>query len=198
MRVDGRAALAKPPRVYLALNKPPGVECTTDRDVPENIVDFVGHEARIFPVGRLDKDSEGLILLTNDGDIVNGILRSEHGHEKEYLVTVAVRPQRFIEYGRGVPISHRFTGDAMSWRSARHFPDSADAGRIADPENSGLRLTVRRLQRVGSCICGSALGAASACIVDDRSLRSLRKTRRRDRGSLRGGRAPRFGRGPSY
>jgi 23S rRNA pseudouridine2604 synthase len=106
VRIDGRPAHAKPPRVYLALNKPPGVECTTDRDVPENIVDFVGHHARIFPVGRLDKDSEGLILLTNDGDIVNGILRSEHGHEKEYLVTVD-RPitQPFLEgMARGVPI----------------------------------------------------------------------------------------------
>jgi len=106
VQVDGRPAVARPPRVYLALNKPPGVECTTDRDVPENIVDFVGHHARIFPVGRLDKDSEGLILLTNDGDIVNGILRSEHGHEKEYLVTVD-RPvtQAFVEgMARGVPI----------------------------------------------------------------------------------------------
>ena len=106
VQVDGRPAVARPRRVYLALNKPPGVECTTDRDVPENIVDFVGHHARIFPVGRLDKDSEGLILLTNDGDIVNGILRSEHGHEKEYLVTVD-RPvtQAFIEgMTRGVPI----------------------------------------------------------------------------------------------
>jgi 23S rRNA pseudouridine2604 synthase len=106
VRVDDRAAQVKPPRVYLALNKPPGVECTTDCDVPENIVDFVGHHARIFPVGRLDKDSEGLILLTNDGDIVNGILRSEHGHEKEYLVTVD-RPitQQFLEgMARGVPI----------------------------------------------------------------------------------------------
>jgi 23S rRNA pseudouridine2604 synthase len=106
VRIDGRPALAKPPRVYLALNKPTGVECTTDRDVPENIVDFVGHDARIFPVGRLDKDSEGLILLTNDGDIVNGVLRAEHGHEKEYLVTVD-RPvtRAFIEgMARGVPI----------------------------------------------------------------------------------------------
>src|SRR5687768_18121697 len=58
VQVDGRPAVARPPRVYLALNKPPGVECTTDRDVPANIVDFVGHHARIFPVGRLDKDSE--------------------------------------------------------------------------------------------------------------------------------------------
>lgn len=86
--VDGRPLRSKPARVYLALNKPVGIECTTDRDVPGNIVDFVGHSERIFPVGRLDKDSEGLILLTNDGDIVNEVLREEHGHEKEYLVTV--------------------------------------------------------------------------------------------------------------
>lgn len=106
VRVDGCPVGAKAARVYLALNKPPGVECTTDRDVPENIVDFVGHHARIFPVGRLDKDSEGLILLTNDGDVVNGVLRAEHGHEKEYLVTVD-RPvtQTFIAgMARGVPI----------------------------------------------------------------------------------------------
>ena len=106
VRVDGRPVGSRAARVYLALNKPRGVECTTDRDVPENIVDFVGHDSRIFPVGRLDKDSEGLILLTNDGDIVNGILRSEHGHEKEYLVSVD-RPitQAFIEgMARGVPI----------------------------------------------------------------------------------------------
>jgi 23S rRNA pseudouridine2604 synthase len=106
VRVDGRPAGSRAARVYLALNKPPGVECTTDRDVPANIVDFVGHHARIFPVGRLDKDSEGLILLTNDGDIVNGVLRAEHGHEKEYLVSVD-RPvtRAFIEgMARGVPI----------------------------------------------------------------------------------------------
>ncbi len=111
VRVDGRPVGSRAARVYLALNKPRGVECTTDRDVPENIVDFVGHDSRIFPVGRLDKDSEGLILLTNDGDIVNGILRSEHGHEKEYLVSVD-RPvtQVFIEgMARGVPILGRLT-----------------------------------------------------------------------------------------
>ena len=74
--------------LYIALNKPRGITSTTERDVAGNIVDFVGHRERIFPIGRLDKDSEGLILLTNDGDIVNEILRVEHGHEKEYLVTV--------------------------------------------------------------------------------------------------------------
>ncbi len=72
--------------IYLALNKPVGIECTTDPRVPGNIVDFVDHPQRVFPVGRLDKDSQGLILLTNDGDIVNHILRAENRHEKEYLV----------------------------------------------------------------------------------------------------------------
>jgi 23S rRNA pseudouridine2604 synthase len=86
--VDGKPLPRRERPVYIALHKPPGITCTTERDVPGNIVDFVGHRERIFPVGRLDKDSEGLILLTNDGDIVNEILRVEHGHEKEYLVTV--------------------------------------------------------------------------------------------------------------
>ena len=80
--------------VYIALNKPRGITCTTERDVAGNIIDFVGHRERIFPIGRLDKDSEGLILLTNDGDIVNEVLRVEHGHEKEYLVTVDARRHR--------------------------------------------------------------------------------------------------------
>ncbi|HEY7752929.1 MAG TPA: pseudouridine synthase [Steroidobacteraceae bacterium] len=88
VQVDGKPLPERRRAVYLALNKPRGVTCTTERDVPGNIVDFVGHRQRIFPIGRLDKDSEGLILLTNDGDIVNEILRVEHGHEKEYEVTV--------------------------------------------------------------------------------------------------------------
>ncbi|MGH8186104.1 MAG: 23S rRNA pseudouridine(2604) synthase RluF, partial [Steroidobacteraceae bacterium] len=86
--VDGRPVGGAQKHVYLALNKPAGVICTTERDVAGNIVDFVKHRERIFPIGRLDKDSEGLILLTNNGDIVNEILRSENEHEKEYLVTV--------------------------------------------------------------------------------------------------------------
>jgi len=86
--VDGQPVGRAQQHVYLALNKPVGVICTTERDVPGNIVDFLKHRERIFPIGRLDKDSEGLILLTNNGDIVNEILRSENEHEKEYLVTV--------------------------------------------------------------------------------------------------------------
>jgi 23S rRNA pseudouridine2604 synthase len=86
--IDGKPIGAAKKHVYIALNKPPGITCTTERHVEGNIVDFVGHRERIFPIGRLDKDSEGLILLTNNGDIVNEILRQENEHEKEYVVTV--------------------------------------------------------------------------------------------------------------
>jgi len=88
VRLDGAPLGAPTHHVYIALHKPVGVECTTDQRVAHNIVDFVAHRERVFPVGRLDKDSEGLILLTNDGDIVNQLLRAENSHEKEYLVTV--------------------------------------------------------------------------------------------------------------
>jgi 23S rRNA pseudouridine2604 synthase len=86
--VDGVRVAAKPKAVYIALNKPVGIICTTEADVTDNIIDHVGFPERIFPVGRLDRESEGLILLTNDGDIVNEILRSENEHEKEYWVSV--------------------------------------------------------------------------------------------------------------
>jgi len=88
VRVDGRLVGAETAHVYIALHKPVGVECTTDPRVPRNVVGFVAHRERIFPIGRLDKDSEGLLLMTNDGDIVNDLLRANHGHEKEYIVTV--------------------------------------------------------------------------------------------------------------
>ncbi|WP_026326828.1 23S rRNA pseudouridine(2604) synthase RluF [Paenibacillus ginsengihumi] len=88
VKVDGKIVGKKKQHVYIALNKPVGITSTTERHVRGNIVDFVGHPERIFPIGRLDKDSEGLILLTNDGDIVNQILRAENEHEKEYIVTV--------------------------------------------------------------------------------------------------------------
>lgn len=83
-----RSATAGRRHVYIALHKPAGITCTTESEVKGNIVDFVGHEQRIFPIGRLDKDSEGLILLTSNGDIVNDILRAENSKEKEYLVGV--------------------------------------------------------------------------------------------------------------
>jgi 23S rRNA pseudouridine2604 synthase len=83
---DGKAVTRRPKPVVLAYHKPVGVECTTDRRVEDNILDAVGFKERIFPVGRLDKMSEGLILLTNMGDLVNKILRKERAHEKEYVV----------------------------------------------------------------------------------------------------------------
>jgi 23S rRNA pseudouridine2604 synthase len=88
VRVDGELVGAKKPQIYIALNKPTGITCTSEPHVQDNIIELVGHSERIFPIGRLDKDSEGLILLTNDGDVVNEILRSENNHEKEYIVTV--------------------------------------------------------------------------------------------------------------
>jgi len=88
VRIDNQPLQTKPKHVYIALNKPVGITCTTERHITGNIIDFVNHPLRIFPIGRLDKDSEGLILLTNDGDIVNKILRAENNHEKEYIVTV--------------------------------------------------------------------------------------------------------------
>lgn len=88
VKVDGRKISKEDDLVYIALNKPVGITCTTEHKVKGNIVDFVNHKKRIFPIGRLDKDSQGLILLTNDGDIVNKILRAGNNHEKEYIVTV--------------------------------------------------------------------------------------------------------------
>ena len=88
VRIDGEPIGAKKRQIYIALNKPIGVTCTTEAHIEDNIIDLVGYPERIFPIGRLDKDSEGLILLTNDGDIVNEILRAENNHEKEYIVTV--------------------------------------------------------------------------------------------------------------
>lgn len=93
-------------RVYMAFNKPSGITCTTDKSIPGNIVDCINYPQRIFHVGRLDKESEGLILMTNDGDIVNKILRASNNHEKEYIVTVD-KPvtDEFLEtMASGVPI----------------------------------------------------------------------------------------------
>lgn len=90
VEVDGSLVTAakKDKCVYLALNKPPGITTTTELHIKDNIISFVGYPKRIFPIGRLDKDSEGLIFLTNDGDIINKILRAANNHEKEYIVKV--------------------------------------------------------------------------------------------------------------
>ncbi|MDT8717305.1 23S rRNA pseudouridine(2604) synthase RluF [Clostridium sp. 19966] len=86
--VDGKSIAPKDDFIYIAFNKPRGITCTTDTNIKDNIVDYINYPIRIFHIGRLDKDSEGLIFMTNDGDIVNKILRSGNNHEKEYIVTV--------------------------------------------------------------------------------------------------------------
>ena len=127
VKVDGQslkartAAKGQRRHVYIALNKPVGVTCTTESGVKDNIVDFVGHEQRIFPIGRLDKDSEGLILLTSNGDIVNEILRAENKLEKEYLVAVnhEVTPEFLRAMARGVPIHGETTLPCRTAKLAR-------------------------------------------------------------------------------
>lgn len=107
IRIDGKLIVEKTGKfVYLAFNKPVGIECTTNTDVADNIIDYIHYPKRIFPIGRLDKASEGLIFLTDDGDIVNKILRARNNHEKEYTVTVdKFITDRFIEkMSDGVPI----------------------------------------------------------------------------------------------
>jgi 23S rRNA pseudouridine2604 synthase len=112
VRVNGKLIQEKKEeKIYLAFNKPVGIECTTNLDVKDNIVDYINYPERIFPIGRLDKASEGLILMTNDGDIVNKILRARNNHGKEYIVTVN-KPitDRFIQrMANGIPILETIT-----------------------------------------------------------------------------------------
>lgn len=128
VRIDGQPLRARAPsrpgarrHVYIALNKPVGITCTTEGAVKGNIVDFVGHEQRIFPIGRLDKDSEGLILLTSNGDIVNQILRAENRHRKEYLVAVnkPVTDEFLRAMARGVRIHGQTTLPCRTARVAK-------------------------------------------------------------------------------
>lgn len=106
VRVNGQQIRVARNNVYLALNKPVGITSTTEKNVKGNIVDLVNHPLRVFNIGRLDKDSEGLILLTNDGDIVNEILRAENRHEKEYIVSVdkPITPEFVKQMSEGVKI----------------------------------------------------------------------------------------------
>lgn len=88
VRVDNQIVTREEEQILIAFNKPVGVECTSDLTNPDNIIDYIGYPKRIYPIGRLDKNSQGLILLTNDGSIVNNILKASNYHEKEYVVTV--------------------------------------------------------------------------------------------------------------
>lgn len=126
IRVDGKLIEAKEEKpVYIAFHKPVGIVCTTDTRVEkDNIIDYINYPSRIFPIGRLDKPSEGLILLTSDGDIVNKILRARNNHEKEYIVTVT-RPitEDFVrEMSSGVPILDTVTRPCFVEKIGRcHF-----------------------------------------------------------------------------
>ncbi|GGA53076.1 23S rRNA pseudouridine(2604) synthase RluF [Paenibacillus physcomitrellae] len=154
VRVNGQSLVAKPAAgVYIALNKPVGITSTTEQHVKGNIVDFVGHKQRIFPIGRLDKDSEGLILLTSDGDIVNKILRAEGKHEKEYIVTVdkPVTPRFLQAMSEGVKILGEMTLPCQVTRiSERVFRIILTEGKNRQIRRmcSALGYSVRKLQRI--------------------------------------------------
>jgi 23S rRNA pseudouridine2604 synthase len=153
VRVNGQRVGEKKKSIYIALNKPVGITSTTARDDPDNIVDFVDHPERVFPIGRLDKDSEGLILLTNNGDIVNELLRSENNHEKEYLVTVdrPVTEDFVLAMSQGVHILGRMTHRCVVERVSKNVFRIV----LTQGMNRQIRrmcdvfdYSVRRLQRV--------------------------------------------------
>ena len=139
VRVDGVPLRERRPAVYIALNKPVGITSTTEPGVAGNIVELVGHAERIFPVGRLDKDSEGLILLTNDGDIVNEILRVENAHEKEYVVEVdrPITPMTLAIMRSGVRILGQMTRPCRAER--------IDDRRFRIVLTQGLNRQIRRM-----------------------------------------------------
>ncbi|HSW12810.1 MAG TPA: 23S rRNA pseudouridine(2604) synthase RluF [Solimonas sp.] len=139
--------------VYIALNKPPGITCTTEQHIRGNIVDYIHHKERIFPIGRLDKDSDGLILLTSNGDIVNEILRSENNHEKEYVVTVDqwVTDDFVQGMAGGVPILDTLTQPCRVWRTAPrtfHIVLTQGLNRQIRRMCDHFSYEVRRLQRI--------------------------------------------------
>lgn len=111
VKLKGKVIEAKKDFVVLLFNKPKGITCTTEHKVKDNIIDFINYEERIFPIGRLDKDSEGLILLTNNGDLVNECLRVENGHEKEYVVKVDkdINDDFLLKMSKGVKIFNPVT-----------------------------------------------------------------------------------------
>ena len=153
VRVDGEVLATRRKDVYIACNKPPGITCTTEREVAGNIAAFIGHRERIFPIGRLDKDSEGLILLTNNGDIVNEILRVEHGHEKEYRVAVErpVTPTFLRMLAAGVRIGGVKTRPCVVTQTGPaefHLVLTQGLNRQIRRMCSALGYRVQRLQRV--------------------------------------------------
>ena len=139
VEVDGEPIKKKDKTVYIAFNKPVGVTCTTDLKDKSNIVSFINYKSRIFPIGRLDKPSEGLIFLTNDGDIVNKILRSGNNHEKEYIVTVdkPVSTNFIHQMGNGVKILGTITKKCMVKQEGKN--------RFSIVLTQGLNRQIRRM-----------------------------------------------------
>lgn len=109
--VDGKEINKEEEQIIVVLNKPVGIVCTAEKKEKNNVIDFINYPKRIFPVGRLDKDSQGLLLLTNDGNLMNDILKASNGHEKEYIVTVdkMVTPEFIKGMSSGVPVLDRIT-----------------------------------------------------------------------------------------
>ncbi len=122
IRVDGRRITPEEETILLVFNKPPGITCTAAEDDESNVVRYIGYPKRIYPIGRLDKYSEGLLLLTNKGDLVNGIMRSRYGHEKEYIVTVdrPVTDDFMKRMSSGVPILDTVTKPCIAEKISRN------------------------------------------------------------------------------
>lgn len=121
--INGRKIKQEKPEemVLIAVNKPRGIVCTTAKEDKNNIVDFINYPTRIYPIGRLDKDSEGLILMTNNGEIVNKILRSRNNHEKEYVVTVdkTITEEFLKRMSQPIPILDTMTKPCKIWRTGQ-------------------------------------------------------------------------------
>lgn len=145
VEVDGEVLKLNDEFVYLALNKPPGITCTTERHVEGNIIDFVNYPERIFPIGRLDKDSEGLILLTNDGSIVNKILREENNHDKDYVVTVnkAINGTFIENMSQGVEIYNPAQNEYTTTNKSKLEKLSSKSFKIT--LSQGLNRQIRRM-----------------------------------------------------
>ncbi len=143
--VDGQTITREQPQVYIALHKPVGITCTLDPKKEGNIAAFMNYKQRIFPIGRLDKDSSGLILLTNDGDIVNKILRAENNHEKEYIVQVdkVITPRFLQQMGAGVEITNMRT--KLRQRTKRCAVEQVDARCFRIILTQGLNRQIRRM-----------------------------------------------------
>ncbi len=122
IKVDNKPLNQPQKTIYIAFNKPKGITCTTERHIEKNIIDYINHPQRIFPIGRLDKDSEGLIFLTSDGNIVNKILRAGNNHEKEYIVTVnkPITNDFIQKMSEGIPILETVTAKCVVKQESKY------------------------------------------------------------------------------